>query len=176
MRYPPRIVLFFAIWTVSFVTAADQEPLYDAPEAIEWQEAAVTLPAFPTDENLVEFPVGSMSKNRFSIDKSSLTIGADGVVRFVLVVKAPGGGTNVTFEGIHCQERRFKVYAIGHDDHTWSKLRSSEWILIENKPLNRHHAVLNRDVFCPSGAPIGSVQEGLNALRRVNLPSAGNHD
>ena len=166
----------FAIWAMSFYTAADQELPYNAPEEIEWQESLVTLPAFPEDGNLVEFPVGSMSKNRFAIDKSSLTIGADGVVRFVLVVKAPGGGINVTFEGIHCQERQFKVYAIGHDDRTWSKRRNSEWILIENKPLNRHHAVLNRDVFCPSGAPIGSVQEGLNALRRVNLPSAGNHD
>ncbi len=170
MRYLPRFVPIFAIWMVSFVAAADSEPLYSAPEAIEWQEATVTLPAFPSDENLVEFPIGSMSKNRFSVDKSSLTIGADGVVRFVLVIKAPGGGTNVTFEGIHCQQRRGKVYAIGHDDHTWSKLHNSEWSVIENKPLNRHHAVLNRDVFCPSGAPITSVQEGLNALRRANLP------
>ena len=164
-----------ALWAVSFYTVADQELPYNAAEEIEWQESLFTLPAFPEDGNLVEFPVGSMSKSRFAIDKASLTIGADGVVRFVLVIKAPGGGTNVTFEGIHCSERHYRVYAIGHDDRTWSKLRNS-WILIENKPLNRHHSVLNRDVFCPSGAPIGSVQEGLNALRRVNLPSPGNHD
>ena len=162
--------MVFAIWMVSFYTAADQEPLYNAPEEIEWQEGAITLPVFPEDGNLVEFPVGSISKNRFSVDKSSLTIGADGVVRYVLVIKAPGGGTNVTFEGIHCRERQYKVYAIGRDDHSWSKLHSSEWIVIENKPLNRHHAVLNQELFCPSGAPISSIQEGLSALRRARAP------
>ena len=163
----------FAIWAISFHTSADQELPYNAVEEIEWRESQVILPAFPEDENLVEFPVGSMSKNWFGLDKSSVTIGADGVVRFTLVIKSPGGGTNATFEGINCSHRQYRIYAIGRDDRTWLKLHNSEWILIENKPLNRHHAVLNREVFCPAGAPIASVQEGLKALRRVNLPSAG---
>ena len=170
MRLPLWLVILVAAGAWSIHAAADQEQPYNAPAETPWQEAEVAIPAYPSDENLVEFMVGSLSKNRFSIDKSSVTVGVDGVVRYVLVVRAPGGGTNVTFEGIHCNDRQYKVYAIGRDDHTWSKIRDSDWLLIENKPLNRHHAVLNHDVFCPSGAPIGSVREGLDALRRTNLP------
>lgn len=168
MKPPCQLVVTLAAWVMSFCAAADPEPPYNAPDEAPWQEAEVTLPGYPSDENLVEFPVGSMSKNRFDIDTTSITIGVDGVVRYVLVIKSPGGGANVTFEGIHCSDRQYKVYAIGRNDHTWSKLRGSEWTLIENKPLNRHHAVLNREMFCPYGTPISSVQEGLNALRRAN--------
>lgn len=137
-------------------------------EDMEWREGEITLPPFPKDESLIEFYAGPTAHNRFSIDASSLNVDRDGVVRYVLVVKTASGATNVTFEGIRCSERRYKLYASGHDDGTWSKVRRSDWVLIENKSVNGHHAVLNHDFFCPAGSPIATAAEGREALRRGN--------
>ena len=140
-----------------------------------WQEQAIEPPAFPRQENLKEFYVSALATNKYFIDASTLAVGADGVVRYVLVVQTSGGATNVSFEGIRCRERSWKHYATGRSDGaTWAMSRAArnDWRPIENKPVNRHHAALSRDLFCPSGSAIQSADEGRNALRLGKHPNA----
>lgn len=150
-------------------------PLYNRTSAEEekpggWQENRTELPAFPRDENLVEVVVSAVATNTYLVDASTLTVGSDGVVRYVLVVQTAGGALNVSHEGIHCQERNWKLYATGRRDGTWSPARLSEWRRIENKTANRHHAALSREYFCPNGEIILSADEGRNALRLGKHP------
>ena len=132
----------------------------------------VEPPAFPKQENLLEFYVSAATTNNYFIDASTLAPGMDGIVRYVLVVKTSGGATNVSFEGINCRERSWKHYATGRSDNTWAKSSATraEWRPIENKPVNRHHAALNREFFCPDGIPIRTADEGRNALRSGKHP------
>lgn len=144
-------------------------------EAEPWQEQQeVEPPVFPKAENLREFYVSAVATNKYLIDASTLIVGADDVVRYVLVVQTSGGATNVSFEGMHCKELRWKHYATGRSDGTWVKSRAtrSEWRPIENKPVNRHHAALSRDFFCPLGNAISTAEEGRNALRLGKHPSS----
>jgi hypothetical protein len=138
----------------------------------EWQEQQVVPPAMPQDANLIEVHIGSNTTNRFFIDQTSLSIGPDSVVRYVLVVKTTGGATNVTFEGIRCKTTEYKIYALGRADGTWTPSRTNTWRPIENNSLNRQHAVLSHDFFCPSGGTIINVDEGRDALRRSKHPAA----
>lgn len=135
-------------------------------------------PAFPKQENLREFYVSAATANKFFIDASTLAPGTDGIVRYVLVIKTSGGATNVSFEGINCRERQWKLYATGRSDGTWVKSRAArtEWRPIENKPVNRHHAELNRNFFCPGDIPIYTADEGRNALRLGRHPHAPRSD
>lgn len=145
----------------------------DDPDAPKWAEDEVVLPAFPQEGNLLPFYVGEMTSHRFFIDGPSLSVGKDGVVRYVLVVRTGGGATNVSFEGIHCERREFKIFASGRSDGTWANVRKGEWRRIENKPVNRYHVALWRDFLCPySGTPIGTPDEGRNALRLGKHPHA----
>lgn len=144
----------------------------NAPVTEKWKESELVLPDFPQDGNLLEFYVSAVATNRFFIDSTSLTAGTDGVIRYVLVVKTPGGAVNTTFEGIRCGARQFRLYATGRSDATWSAARVSEWLPIENKPVNRHHAALSREFFCPRGAAINDADEGRDALRRGRHPNA----
>lgn len=144
-------------------------------EDARWRELETELPAFPRMDTLVEFYVSAVATNAYFIDPGTLSVGADGVVRYVLVVRTPGGATNVSFEGIHCTQRQWKHYATGHlGDGTWTRARAgrSDWRPIENKPVNRHHAALSRELFCPVGSPIASADEGRNALRAGRHPNA----
>jgi hypothetical protein len=146
---------------------------YEEPEA--WQEQLeIEPPAFPKQENLREFYVSEVATNKYMIDASTLAVGSDGVVRYVLVVLTSGGATNVSFEGIHCKELSWKHYATGRNDGIWTKSRAtrSEWRPIENKPVNRHHAALSRNLFCPKGDAISTADEGRNALRLGKHPGS----
>lgn len=142
----------------------------DAEEAPPWAEEGVALPAFPDSANLREFRVSEITSNRFYIDALSITPGKDGVVRYTLVVRTGGGATNVSFEGIRCDTHELKVYATGRTDGAWSNVRKVEWRPIKDKPMNRQHAVLWGDLFCPGGIAIGSREEGLEALRLGKHP------
>jgi hypothetical protein len=139
-----------------------------------WQEMEVEQSAFPRPENLVEFYVSAVATNKYFIDASTLTVGNDEVVRYVLVVKASGGATNVSFEGMRCKDSTWKHYATGGNDGTWTKSRAArnEWRPIEKKPVNGYHAALSHNLFCPVGNAIRSADEGRNALRLGKHPNA----
>ncbi len=146
---------------------------YEEPEV--WQEQRdVEPPAYPREENLREFYVGAIATNTYYVDLSSITLGTDRVVRYVLVVKTSGGATNVSFEGINCAELRWKLYASGRSDKAWTKSRvvRNDWRLIENKSLNPYHAALSRNYFCPMGNAIVTADEGRNALQQGKHPGA----
>lgn len=169
-----RLFLLFALLAVLRPACADIHfrSFDEDPDEPKWQEGEVNLPAFPKEENLLEFYVSELTTNRFFIDGQSINVGGDGVVRFTLVVKTSGGARNVSFEGIRCGITEYRLYATGRNDGTWAKARTSEWKPIENKPINRHHASLSRDYFCPSALAIRNPEEGRDALRRGKHPDA----
>lgn len=146
---------------------------YEEDEPVPEQKD-VEPPPFPQHENLREFYVSAATTNKFFIDASTLAVGSDGIVRYVLVVLTSGSATNVSFEGINCDNRNWKLYATGRNDGTWAKSRAArvEWRPIENKPVNRHHAALSRELFCPGGVAIMTAEEGRNALRLGTHPDA----
>jgi hypothetical protein len=69
---------------------------------------------------------------------------------------------------MRCASGEYRIYASGRADGGWSKSRNDNWRPIENKPVNRHHAALSHDLFCPDGLPVGSADVGRDALRRGN--------
>lgn len=131
-----------------------------------WQELEIQLPAAPRQENLLPFYVSAASSNRFFIDGSTLGVGSDGVVRYVLVVLSAEGGRNVTFEGMRCETRERRIYASGRLDGTWSKARKNEWVRVQEAYANRHHAALFLDYFCPVGVIVRNADEARAALVR----------
>lgn len=133
-------------------------------ESKQWQEVEVALPVAPKETNLLPFYVSAATSNRFFIDISTLSVGADGVVRYVLLVLSPEGGRNVTFEGMRCESRERRIYASGRLDGSWSKARKNEWVRIQDAYANRHHAVLFLDYFCPFGNIVRDAAEARNAL------------
>lgn len=133
-------------------------------ESKQWQEVEVALPAAPKEVNLQPFYVSAATSNRFFIDISTLSVGSDGVVRYVLLILSPEGGRNVTFEGMRCESRERRIYASGRQDGLWSKARKNEWVRIQDAYANRHHAALFLDYFCPFGNIVRDAAEARKAL------------
>lgn len=113
-----------------------------------WSELQTQLPAYPKPENLLKFDLGSNTSNSYFVDAASLSVGEDGVVRYTLVIKAGGGATNVSFEGIRCDSKKVRVYAFGHPNSQWSRARDPEWREIKARDINGYHYALRQDYFC----------------------------
>jgi len=138
----------------------------DKPLIAEVAPDSLDFPAPPNPANLREIYVSTEATNTYFIDQATLTLGLDNVVRYVVVAQTSGGLRNVSFEGIRCENRAWRLYAIGRPDGSWVKPRMSEWRPIDNKTVNRYHAALTRDIFCPNGGVIRTTEEGQHALQR----------
>lgn len=138
-------------------------------EEKKWVEQEASLPDFPRAQNLVEFDAGAATSNRYYVDVSTLSVGADEVVRYVVVVRTSGGATNVNFEGIRCRAKERKLYAFGRSDESWGKSRIQDW-----QPIRpgSYQASLYREYFCPNNIAISKSEEGVDALRRGGHPEA----
>jgi hypothetical protein len=113
-------------------------------------EAEVELPAFPQDEDLIPFKVGSAMDKRFLIDKKSISVGGDEVIRYSVLVISSAGARNISFEGMRCSTGERRVYAFGRNDGTWSRARNGRWAGIRGG-ANSYPVALFSDYFCAIG-------------------------
>ncbi len=133
-----------------------------------WAEGAVTLPAWPRDADLVELiPDGSPTGLRYFIDTASLRIDDTGeVVRYTVIVEAPSGTRNVSYEGIHCSLRgAYKIYAYGLDGH-FDRAPPTQWQPIPAIGNEIFREDLRRHRFCvPRETLTRPVKDMVRALR-----------
>jgi hypothetical protein len=144
---------------------------YEYENEKPWVEIQGQLPSYPKPENLLEFDAGPASTNLHFVDRSSIAVGEDGVVRYSLVVKSPTGAMNVSYEGIRCQTNERKVYAYGRSNNeTWAPATMGKWVDLENIKQNYAQRTLYRYFFCPLG--IGMVKDADEAVQALK---AGGH-
>jgi hypothetical protein len=131
-------------------------------------EIEIKLPPYPRDEDLVEFEVSAASADRFLVDEKALSIGADGVVRYTLVIKTGRGANNVSYEGMLCALQQTKMYATGGRNGTWMNARDPQWRPIRPPSVLDPRHVLRRDYLCAgvsSNVPAASVDDVLRRIR-----------
>lgn len=129
-----------------------------------WVEMAAQLPPPPKADNLIPFTVSSITRNRHYVDAASISVGADKVVRYTVVVEMVGGARNVSFEGLRCESAERRLYAYGQPDGSWSRARQSHWETIKLRSLLSYQKPLYEDFFCPDGI---RVRDGVEAARNL---------
>lgn len=143
------------------------EPERDADgNPIVWKEGESVLPAYPIAANVIQFEGGNREEGRFYLDKTSITVGADGVVRYTLIVLGDGGARAVSYEGIRCESREYRVYGYGRPDRTWSTPLTSEWRRINYQYINNFRAVLSVEYFCKGQVLLPTARQIVTSLER----------
>lgn len=162
------LILALGVYPASGWSAADGRNVFPdvEKETTAAPEAEVLPPAFPKNENLIPFAVSAPTRNQFFIDSESLVIDSDDLIRYTLVITSPSGVQNVFYEAIRCSTGERRLYATGRADGTWAASRNSQWMKIRENSLNRHHAALYLEYFCPVGIVIEDVDNLRRALRR----------
>jgi len=130
-----------------------------------WREAEVQMPPAPQEKSLREFHVSSAVPHRYLIDESSLEVGADYVVRYVLVIRTAGGAEQVSYEGIRCPAGEWKLYAHWRPSEGWVPPRRSEWQAIASTRRHTPQAALAKNYFCDGPAPPRTTADARRGLR-----------
>ena len=150
---------------------AEEGPQIPFVEREPWKEQAVELPPYPDGQHYVSVPLQiAGSRLEMSIDEPSLVIGEDGVVRYVMLLRAPGGSENLFYEGIRCSTREWRTYAYGDSAGTWRTVEGGEWAPIRNLGVERYRERLYRYYLCDPA--MGTLRRA-EMLRRMRygLPS-----
>jgi hypothetical protein len=170
-----KIPILFLLILPGMVAAAEWGKFdFEFENEKPWSELQAMLPAYPRQENLLPFFVSAATDNLFYIDAPSISVGEDGVVRYVLMVKSPEGAVNVTFEGMRCATHEMKIYAFGRVEGNWSKARFGKWEQIHYADRNRQHHVLYDDFLCPSGLTVNSSEVAVKAFKAGIAPIVHN--
>jgi hypothetical protein len=146
-----------ALGTASAIAGAQvsDEAAFDEPA---WKETPHVLPDAPGEENLRAFELSPPSANRYLIDTATLTVSADGVIRYVLVVKSSRGAANATFEGLRCATAERRIYASLERGGNWRPFKNGKWSPIGQGSHNPR-AALAIDYFCDGPVPARSREE-----------------
>jgi hypothetical protein len=120
----------------------------------EFVEIVPVMPEAPKPENLTSFYVSPATNFRFFVDTHSISIGKDGVVHYTLIARSPEGANNISFEGMRCSNRTYKVYAYLGANDTFRPRTDPQWARIDEAEANRQRASLYKDYICPSGVPL----------------------
>jgi len=134
------------------------------------EQSPVVFPGAPS--NLLHVHVTAGAALQFFVDRASITVEPGQIVRYTLVARAPNGPDNVSYEGIDCAHRRWKLYGVWNDaNKTWQAASSTDWQRIPDSGAQRIHATLYDDDFCKDWAVNGTaaqiaqrIQQGLRVI------------
>jgi len=127
----------------------DAPPSFEVKERAPWKEQGAGLPSYPSESDLipVEIDVPGSRLEAF-LDKSALSVGDDNVVRYVLVLKSTSGADNVLFEGIRCEYKEYRTYALGTHDKRLDPGGGTACTPLTKLGVDRYRYQLYKNYFC----------------------------
>lgn len=144
-------------------TAASAVLAQTAPSDPDWREAeAPPPPALQTGKLIpLDMPGSSL---RFGVDPDSVSIGSDGLVRYVVVASSASGAVNAIYEGIRCDNAHYRVYARHTPAGGWLRA-DTDWRPMHDGAASRHTLVIARNGACLGHAPNGSAAQIVRDLK-----------
>jgi CNP1-like family len=130
-----------------------------------WTETEGKIPETAPSNELKPFFVSGNTPLTFAIDATSLTVGKDDVIRYVLVITSPSGAKQVNYEGLRCEKYEWRLYATLQGEGKWVKNPNSHWQEIKGNTYNRYHSALVQDAFCENSSPRRNPKEILRLLK-----------
>jgi hypothetical protein len=95
---------------------------------------------------------------RYGVDPASVSVSADGVVRYVVVATGSGGAVNGLYEGIRCRTGEVKTYARYLPGAGWTPASDAAWRALQ-EPQYRHSLAIARSGACLGEAPNRSASQ-----------------
>jgi len=142
--------------TLALLLAASAAHAQLADVDPDWKESEAPAPPALRTTGLIPLEIPG-SQLRFGVDPASVSLGSDGVVRYVVVAASSSGAVNGIYEGIRCGTGEYKVYA-RNSGSGWS-LSGSDWRLLHDQPRSRHSLLVARTGACVGRGPNGSAAQ-----------------
>lgn len=129
-----------------------------------WSEGDVPAPPAFSLDHLIEVPGSAASSLKTGIDPATLSIGADGVVRYVVAARSESAA-NILYEGIRCSSAEYRVYARYFEPGGWRPQPESSWQPLSSNLVPRHADRLAREGVCTGASANTSPAQIVRDLR-----------
>ena len=183
---PKNLWLAFGILLVVFSAAqADRSASDEARDRAAyrasiapWKEIQPALPSVPLEDNLLPLLVPPSAPGyRYFIDTASLSLAADRVTRYTVVVISPHGSKSGFFEGLRCTTNEIKTYAylVSDGNIRWRTRIRWQDITAHSQGAYGYRRLLSKVYLC-NGAASHPVAKINSALRRYYPGSAWNSE
>jgi hypothetical protein len=144
----------FWVFAASATQRGMPEDIGGVPEQKAFSEDELKLPPLPEEGALIEFRPRGSSSNRYYIDRDSVSLGEDRVVRYTALVRSRNGVDNISYEGLRCKDAKYKVYAYGTPKGEWKEARGPQWRDV-GVSVGNFRFSLFKDYLCDSEAVAG---------------------
>lgn len=133
-----------------------------------WQEDDLVLPPPLQRQQLIPFDMSSRTELQFSIDASSVTLGRDRVLRYVLLARSASGAENILYEGLRCETGETRNFARWNTaEQRWTAHTGAQpWRPLSGVAASLPAARLAYLAFCDGPSPTEPMQRLLADLRR----------
>jgi hypothetical protein len=147
----------FCALALAWAAGASQAQLN--PPDPDWRESDAPAPAPLRTDRLIPIEIPE-SALRFGVDASSVTLGSDGIVRYVVIATSSSGVVNALYEGIRCGTGEMRLYARHNPDSGWVVVKQGLWRSIhDTRGSSRHSLVIARTGACVGNAPNRSAAQ-----------------
>jgi len=133
----------------------------------DWQETEVPPPPAFSRDKLLPLNMPIYVTLQFGVDPATISVSADGVVRYVVVASNASGSVNAFYEGIRCGTGEVKTYARASNTGAWTLIKDAQWRgLTDNQP-SKHAWVFARQAACEGrAAAASSAQDIIRAMKK----------
>lgn len=161
----PRGMTPVCAFACLFASAPGLQAQTSYQEEKAWVEAAAAPPADFSTSSLQPFEVMKNSALSYGIDPKTLTVGEDGVVRYVMVARSDSGALNVMYQGIRCATAETRTYARWSSNSSWNTNPDAAWQTLDFRGPTRPAMMLARQGVCEGRTVTGNVQKILATLK-----------
>ncbi len=140
------LVIFkkFATFNLCLLAIAASAQVLDP----DWKESDTPTPPAFDKGRLLPIEMPQYVSLRVGIDPETLVIGADGIVRYVMLAINSTGSVNAMYEGIRCATGEVKTYARHSGQGTWTLVKEPAWRALTDNLPSKHALALARQGAC----------------------------
>jgi len=130
----------------------------------EWKETDVALPPLPAAGDLarIEAPLTGSGYDVY-VDARNISRGRDGVMRYTVVVRTPGGASNTFHEGLRCETDEVRTYAFATRG-AFSRVDAEAWGTLASRGPRAYQDYLANVIMCDRNGFAWDPQQARDAL------------
>ena len=138
--------------------------------ADDFKEIEAPAPPAYHKEKLIAIDMPSSAALKYGVDPDTLSVGHDGVVRYVMVAYNPGS-VNALYEGLRCETGEVKTYARSSELGHWTLVQQPTWRPVDMSSSTRHTLALAKQGVCDGYSLASSKVSELLRLLRTPIAS-----
>ena len=137
----------------------------------DWVELQMPPPPAYDLQRQISFEIPQSSGElKWGVDPKTISVGSDGVSRYVVIATSTSGSTNVFFEGINCSRGEVKTYARVNQAGQWDLMEPTRWKGLNSGLPSRHALTLARTVFCDNSVVRTNMDDLVRLLKSGPVP------